>query len=115
VNEPAKLHSGFLFWPPALATQLLNFLREDADFLNKQSLSHHMSKKLLVKTVAFLALISWLGAQAYPSWKASQQLETSSHALDSSHKLLRTIRAKHIRQVANNGVASEQDSRDLKR
>ena len=92
----------------------LNFPLEDADFLSKQSLSHLMNKITLLKAVAFLALISWLGAAAYPGWKASQQLEASSHTVDSSHKLLRTIRAKHIRQVAN-PVASEHDSRDLKR
>jgi hypothetical protein len=74
-----------------------------------------MNKITLLKAVAFLALISWLGAAAYPGWKANQQLEASSHAVDSSHKLLRTIRAKHIQQVANNPVASGHDSRDLKR
>ena len=69
-----------------------------------------MKKATLLKAVAFLALISWLGGEAYPNWKATQQLEASSHAVDSSHRLLRTIRAKYIRQVA-----SEHDGHNLKR
>jgi len=73
-----------------------------------------MNKTTLLKAVAFLALSSWLGAEAYPNWKASRQLEASSHAVDSSHRLLRTIRAKHIRQVANN-QGSEQQRHDLER
>jgi hypothetical protein len=75
---------------------------------NRANIIDHMNKKIVL-TSAGLALAAWIGFESYESRDARQQLQATYQDVDTSHKLLRSVRGKYIQQLARSESKNEQE------